>query len=89
MTTPASYHGHDVLHFLLEAKHAFSVDEILRQVNDRFGADARFHSCSAQGMDAEALLAFFLERGKIVPQDGGYVVAGHRMCRHESDSVPV
>ena len=82
MEVPASYHGHDVLHFLLEAEQAFSREEILTQVTERFGASARFHTCSAEGMDVERLLALLLSRGKIVPHDGGYVVAGHRICQH-------
>jgi len=82
MDAPASYHGHDVLHFLLEAKSALSSDEILTQVSEKFGANARFHTCSAEGMDLETLISFLLERGKIVPQDGGFVVAGHRICKH-------
>jgi probable metal-binding protein len=55
MTSPASYHGHDVLHFLLETEQALSREEILTQVTERFGANARFHTCSAEGMDVEAL----------------------------------
>lgn len=78
----ASYHGHDVLHFLLEAEQALSQAEISARVTERFGANARFHTCSAEGMDVETLLTFLLERGKIVPQDGGYVVVGHRICQH-------
>jgi probable metal-binding protein len=82
MDATASYHGHDVLHFLLETEGALSVEEMHAQVIEKFGANARFHTCSAEGMDAKVLLTFLLQRGKIVPQDDGFVVAGHRICNH-------
>ncbi len=82
MDAPASYHGHDVLHFLLEAENALSTEEIHTQVSEKFGANASFHTCSAEGMDGPTLIAFLMERGKIVPQDDGFVVAGHRICNH-------
>lgn len=82
MGSSPTYHGHDVLHFLLDADRAFSKEEMHSVVTERFGADARFHTCSAEGMDVEALLAFLLARGKIVAQGDGYVVAGHRICDH-------
>ena len=82
MDAPAKYHGHDVLYFLLEVEQALSREQILTKVTERFGANARFHTCSAEGMDVETLLTFLLERGKIVPHEDGYVVAGHRICQH-------
>jgi len=87
MDAPASYHGHDVLHFLLAAEEALSPEQMLEQVVTKFGADARFHTCSAEGMDAATLLEFLARRGKIVPAVDadparGFVVAGHRICNH-------
>lgn len=82
MDAPASYHGHDVLHFLLEAEQALSVEAMHHKVIEKFGANASFHTCSAEGMNAKTLLTFLLQRGKIVPQDDGFVVAGHRICNH-------
>jgi probable metal-binding protein len=83
LPTKKSLHGHDVLYLLLEAEGPLSPEAMLERVTARFGPDARYHTCSAEGMDARTLLAFLMERGKIVPAPGGgYVVAGHRICKH-------
>ena len=59
-----------------------SPEEILSKVSQQFGADARFHTCSREGLDLPTLLTMFFRKGKIVPQDDGFVVAGHRICSH-------
>ncbi|MDF1562356.1 MAG: YecH family protein [Deltaproteobacteria bacterium] len=82
MEAPASRHGHDVLHLLLEAEAPMTPEQILERVTSAFGADARFHTCSREGLDVPTLLAMFFRKGKIVQQGGGYVVAGHRICNH-------
>jgi len=82
MDAPASFHGHDVLNLLLKAVEPLSLEEIHEEVTQHFGAGARFHTCSSEGFDAEALIAFFLQRGKIMQIEGGFAVNGSRICQH-------
>jgi probable metal-binding protein len=48
----------------------------------RFGTDARFHTCSAEGMTAPELVTFLETRGKFMPIDGGFTINPARVCAH-------
>ena len=77
----ASIHGHEVLHMMLESVEGFpSVDALVASIEDRFGRDARFHTCSADGMDARRLVEFLTERGKFVPMKSGFNTSAEKIC---------
>ncbi|PKU22636.1 YecH family metal-binding protein [Telmatospirillum siberiense] len=79
----ASIHGHEVLHMMLEAAEGFpSVEALVAAIEERFGADARFHTCSAEGMDARRLVEFLTERGKFVPLESGFNTSAEKICSH-------
>lgn len=78
-----SIHGHEVLHMMLESAEGFpSVEALVTAIKDRFGADAIFHTCSAQAMDASGLVEFLTERGKFVPADSGFNTSPEKICNH-------
>lgn len=78
-----SIHGHDVLHMMLEHEAGFaSEDALVAAIETRFGAEARFHTCSAEGMDARALVEFLAERGKFIPNGGSFNTAAEKICAH-------
>ena len=52
-----SIHGHEVMEMMLEEGGHFTRASLREAIEARFGADARFHTCSASEMDAEALIA--------------------------------
>ncbi len=79
----ASIHGHEVLHMMLERAEGFpSIAALVAAIEERFGADARFHTCSAEGMDARRLVAFLTERGKFQPQTSGFNTSAEKICSH-------
>jgi len=49
---------------------------------ERFGAETRFHTCSANNMTAEALVTFLANRGKFVEAEEGFKTAPERICAH-------
>lgn len=49
---------------------------------ERFGEEARFHTCSARDMTAEELVTFLEERGKFIPDGEGFRTEADRMCQH-------
>ena len=55
------------------------VDEIAA----RFGKDARFHTCSAEGMSPEVLVGFLEQKGKFIASDSGLKVDPSRVCQHD------
>lgn len=78
-----SIHGHAVLEMMLESPSGFASEAALvAAIEARFGAAARFHTCSAEGMDAAELVAFLAARGKFAPVSGGFNTAPEKICAH-------
>ncbi|MBS1171119.1 MAG: hypothetical protein H6R01_2037 [Burkholderiaceae bacterium] len=77
-----SVHGHEVLHFMLEQGEAFSKESLRVAIVNRFGADARFHTCSAEGMDAAQLIEFLSQKGKFVENGNGFNTQAEKICNH-------
>lgn len=75
-------HGHEVIAMIFESKQAYTRDSLAAAIVARFGADTRFHTCSAEGMTAAELVTFLEERGKFMPLDGGFTVDPERVCSH-------
>ena len=48
----------------------------------RFGAEARFYTCSAENMTAAVLIDFLEQRGKFVPKNDGFSTAPDKICSH-------
>jgi probable metal-binding protein len=75
-------HGHEVMHFMLEQGGSFTRESLLEAVAGRFGADARFFTCSADDMTAEQLIDFLAAKGKFVEQENGFNTQPTRICAH-------
>ena len=61
-----SIHGRNILNLVQEHGEPVSREELLTAIGNHFGGAARFHTCSAQDMNAVQLLDMFLEKGKLV-----------------------
>ncbi|WP_281648307.1 YecH family metal-binding protein [Parendozoicomonas sp. Alg238-R29] len=77
-----SVHGRNVLKLVLESEQAQSREQLLQVIASEFGADVEFHTCSVQGLSAEALLELFLGKGKLVEGSEGIVADASKMCSH-------
>jgi len=75
-------HGHEVLQMMLASGQAYTGESLTRDIVARFGADARFHTCSAAGMTAGQLVEFLEAKGKFVPQAGGFQTSADLICQH-------
>ncbi len=75
-------HAHEIMHMMLERREGFSRASLAAAITERFGAGATFCSCSASGMDVEAVIDFLESRGKFVPTEGGFSTAPDRICNH-------
>ena len=82
MQNKTQIHGHEVMQMMLELDEEFSRDSLTQAINDRFGAGARFHSCSASGMDVDAVIDFLESRGKFVARVSGFNTATDKICSH-------
>ena len=75
-----SIHGHDVMRKMIESGEVYSQETLRSAITDWFGADARFHTCSAEDMTADALIAFLAERSKFMTEEGGFRVNESEIC---------
>jgi probable metal-binding protein len=75
-------HGHEVIAMIYESKQAYTRESLTAAIIARFGADTRFHTCSAEGMTAPEMVTFLEERGKFMPVDGGFTIDPSRVCSH-------
>ena len=64
-----SIHGRNVLNLIKEQEQALSKTELLVAISHEFGAEGRFHTCSAKDMTSEQLIRLFLEKGKLEEVD--------------------
>jgi probable metal-binding protein len=77
-----SVHGHEVLYLLLNAKSPVSRVELERKVEELYGKDPRFHTCSVEGMTLDHLIEFLERRGKITLENGSIRAHREKMCNH-------
>ncbi len=75
-------HGHEVLQMMLTSGKTYTRQSLVADIVAKFGAEARFYTCSAEGMTAEGLVEFLDSKGKLIPQDGGLQTSPSVMCRH-------
>ena len=73
-------HGHEVLR-MMEGNSYATAAELIAAIVAKFGADARFHTCSAADMDATELVAFFEAKGKFKPTYGGFTMDRGKVCK--------
>ncbi len=78
-----SIHGHEVMRMMVETGETYSREALRRAIQERFGPEARFHTCSAQNMDADALIDFLAARGKFIERSAGMGMSPDHICNHE------
>ncbi|WP_429128382.1 YecH family metal-binding protein [Aeromonas media] len=77
-----SIHGHEVMEMMLEEGGHFTRASLKEAIEARFGADARFHTCSASEMDVAALIDFLAKRGKFIESEQGFQTRADKVCNH-------
>ncbi|MBM6993371.1 MAG: YecH family protein [Prevotella sp.] len=75
-------HGHDILH-MMEGNTYHTKSDLVKAVVEKFGPQETFHTCSAEGMNAEEIVDFLDGRGKFMrTPDGGFTVDITKVCNH-------
>lgn len=77
-----SIHGHEVLDFMATSGITYTRATLATAIATRFGADARFHTCAAEGMTAADLIEFLVARGKFRGTEEGLTVDAEHVCDH-------
>lgn len=75
-------HGHEVLEMMVNSGRGYSRESLRQSILERFGPEARFHTCSADDMTADELIDFLAARGKFVEATAGFRADPARICQH-------
>jgi probable metal-binding protein len=75
-------HGHEVMQMMLQSGKSYTRATLLADIVARFGAEARFFTCSAENLGPEDLISFLQERGKFVPSQDGFQTSPDLLCKH-------
>jgi len=59
-----------------------SKSELESVVNETFGEQVRFRTCKCNGFTLDKLLEFFIEREKVIVQEGIWQINAERVCSH-------
>ncbi|MBP9643963.1 MAG: YecH family protein [Budvicia sp.] len=78
----SSIHGHQVLEMMITSDQPYSTASLIDAITQRFGPNARFHTCSAQDLTAGALVDFLAAKGKFIPTDDGFTTSTSKICQH-------
>lgn len=82
-----SIHGHEVLNMMIESGEQYTHASLEAAIKARFGEQARFHTCSAEGMTAGELVAFLAAKGKFIPSEEGFSTDQSKICRHRFETA--
>ncbi|ABX48870.1 YecH family metal-binding protein [Shewanella baltica] len=77
-----SVHGHDVMALMVAQGAAIIKPELLSLMGQNFGFAARYHTCSAADLSAEALIQLLIDKGKFHDTCQGIELAAGRKCDH-------
>lgn len=78
----SSIHGHEVMQMMIASGESYTVESLEAAIIARFGAQARFHTCSAEHLSAAELVQFLAQKGKFIPTSEGFTTQAGKICRH-------
>jgi probable metal-binding protein len=81
-TSNNDIHGHEVMRMMLESGEVYDEARLEAAIHAKFGASARFCTCSASGMTARQLIEFLAAKGKFVPTSEGFSTDPAKICDH-------
>ncbi len=82
MTDATTIHGHDIIDLVSQHPDGIRLSQLMEVVDERFGKSVTFHTCSAMGMDLDALLSFLEGRDKVRITNGVVFPGGSSACEH-------
>ncbi|MDH1470885.1 YecH family metal-binding protein [Shewanella sp. GD03713] len=77
-----SVHGHDVMALMVAQENPLLKPEFIALMAQTFGDNARYHTCSADNLQAEELISLLLGKGKILESKQGLTLVAGRQCNH-------
>lgn len=75
-------HGHEVMQMMVASDAVYTKETLRTAIVEKFGEEARYFTCSADGMTAAELIEFLDARGKFQAVPGGFRTDAGRICQH-------
>ncbi len=75
-------HGHEVIDMIVRSGRAYTRETLRADIVGRFGAEARFYTCSAENLTADELITFLEARGKFRAAGPGFTIDQEQVCNH-------
>lgn len=72
-------HAHEILRMM--EGNTYTTASLKEAIVATFGSEARFNTCSAEGMDADAIIAFLEAKGKFKPSESGFTMDITKVCK--------
>lgn len=72
-------HAHEILRMM--EGNRYTTASLREAIIEKFGAEARFNTCSAEGMDADAIIEFLAAKGKFKPSEDGFTMDITKVCK--------
>jgi probable metal-binding protein len=70
------------MQMMVASNRRYSRASLRDAIVERFGADARFHTCAAENLTAWELIEFLAARGKFVEHHDGFTTTPDQICSH-------
>ena len=77
-----SIHGHEVMQMMVGSNKSYTRESLIQAIIEKFGEDARFHTCSAENMTPAQLVEFLQQRQKFTATDEGFKTDPSKICDH-------
>jgi probable metal-binding protein len=77
-----SIHGHTVMQFMLQSEQGFNKASLKLAIENEFGAQAKFHTCSKKDMNSEGIISFLESKGKFVGSSNDFNTHAEKICNH-------
>jgi probable metal-binding protein len=76
-------HGHEVMQMLIDLNEPQSKVAFKEEIETKFGAEARFYTCSADNLSSAELIEFLDKKGKFFySDDGKFTTNPGQICNH-------
>lgn len=75
-------HAHEVMQMMIDSGIVYTEESLERAIVKKFGADARFFTCSMESMTARELIDCLEVLGKFVPKGEGFSTDKTKLCLH-------
>jgi probable metal-binding protein len=75
-------HGHEVIEMMISSPQLYSKESLKAAIIGKFGGETRFHTCSAENMDAGEMVEYLADHGKFTESPGGFAINPDKICQY-------